>query len=123
MKSDRNMLKVADIYEAYDREKAKKYLLDFDDLLLETYLLLSTNNNIRDKYADRYQHLLVDEFQDTNPVQLEIIKCLIDEKDNSEKSFWCAGDDWQSIFSVLRELQWAIFSIFRPLSANQRSLS
>ena len=97
--SDRNMLKVADIYEAYDREKAKKYLLDFDDLLLETYLLLSTNNNIRDKYADRYQHLLVDEFQDTNPVQLEIIKCLIDEKDNSEKSFWCAGDDWQSIFS------------------------
>jgi len=97
--SDRNMLKVADIYEAYDREKAKKYLLDFDDLLLETYLLLSTNNNIRDKYADRYQHLLVDEFQDTNPVQLEIIKCLIDEKDKSEKSFWCAGDDWQSIFS------------------------
>jgi DNA helicase-2/ATP-dependent DNA helicase PcrA len=97
--ADKNMLKVADIYEAYDREKAKKYLLDFDDLLLETYLLLSTNNNIRDKYADRYQHLLVDEFQDTNPVQLEIIKCLIDEKDNSEKSFWCAGDDWQSIFS------------------------
>ena len=78
--SDKNMLKVADIYEAYDREKAKKYLLDFDDLLLETYLMLSTNNNIRDKYADRYQHLLVDEFQDTNPVQLEIIKCLIDDK-------------------------------------------
>jgi DNA helicase-2/ATP-dependent DNA helicase PcrA len=96
--ADKNMLKVADIYEAYDREKAKKYLLDFDDLLLETYSLLSTNNNIRDKYADRYQHLLVDEFQDTNPVQLEIIKCLIDEKDNSEKSLWCAGDDWQSIF-------------------------
>jgi len=33
--------------------KSEKYLLDFDDLLLETYLLLSTNNNIRDKYADR----------------------------------------------------------------------
>jgi DNA helicase-2/ATP-dependent DNA helicase PcrA len=97
--ADKNMLKVADIYESYDREKAKKYLLDFDDLLIETYLLLSTNINIRDKYADRYQHLLVDEFQDTNPVQLEIIKCLIDEKDDSAKSFWCAGDDWQSIFS------------------------
>ena len=97
--SDKNMLKVADIYAAYDLEKAKKYLYDFDDLLLETYLLLSTNINIRDKYADRYQHLLVDEFQDTNPVQLEIIKCLIDEKDDSGKSFWCAGDDWQSIFS------------------------
>ena len=97
--SDKNMLKVADIYAAYDLEKAKKYLYDFDDLLLETYLLLSTNENIRDKYADRYQHLLVDEFQDTNPVQLEIIKCLIDENDNSVKSLWIVGDDWQSIFS------------------------
>lgn len=86
--SDKNMLKVADIYEAYDREKGKKYLLDFDDLLLETYALLSSNDNIRDKYSDRYKHLLVDEFQDTNPVQLEILKCLIDEKDSSEKSFW-----------------------------------
>jgi len=97
--SDRNMLKVADIYEAYDLEKVKKCLLDFDDLLIETYLLLINNDSIRYKYSDRYQHLLVDEFQDTNPVQLEILKCLIDEKDRSEKSFWCAGDDWQSIFS------------------------
>ena len=121
--SDKNMLKVADIYEAYDREKAKKYLLDFDDLLLETYLMLSTNSSIRDKYADRYQHLLVDEFQDTNPVQLEIIKCLIDDKDNSEKSLWCAGDDWQSIIFHLRELQWETFSTFRALSANPRYLS
>ena len=120
--ADKNMLKVADIYEAYDREKAKKYLLDFDDLLLETYLLLSTNNNIRDKYADRYQHLLVDEFQDTNPVQLEIIKCLIDEKDNSEKSSG-VREMTGNRFSVLPELQWEIFSTSRPLSANQRSLS
>lgn len=97
--SDRNMLKVADIYDAYDREKAKKCLLDFDDLLIEAYLLLMNNDNIRNKYSDRYRHLLVDEFQDTNPVQLEILKCLIEETDKSGKSFWCAGDDWQSIFS------------------------
>ena len=96
---DMNMLRLADIYECYDREKSKKYLLDFDDLLIETYFLLSGNNDIRDKYADRYQHLLVDEFQDTNPVQLEIIKSLIDENNFTGKSFWVAGDDWQSIYS------------------------
>jgi len=72
--NDKTMLKIADIYESYDREKLKKYLMDFDDLLIETYALLTGNDNIRDKYSDRYQHLLVDEFQDTNPVQLEIIK-------------------------------------------------
>ena len=96
---DKTMLKVADIYESYDREKLKKYLLDFDDLLIETYTLLTSNDNVRNKYSDRYQHLLVDEFQDTNPVQLEIIKSIIDESNHNGKSFWCAGDDWQSIFS------------------------
>jgi len=97
--NDKTMLKVADIYESYDREKLKKYLLDFDDLLVETHSLLTGNDNIRDKYSDRYQHLLVDEFQDTNPVQLEIIKSIIDENNHDGKSFWCAGDDWQAIFS------------------------
>ena len=97
--ADKTMLKVADIYESYDREKVKKYLMDFDDLLIETYSLLTANDNIRGKYSDRYQHLLVDEFQDTNPVQLEIIRCIIDERSGNGKSFWCAGDDWQSIFS------------------------
>lgn len=96
---DKTMLKVADIYESYDREKHKKYLMDFDDLLIETYTLLTGNDPIRDKYSDRYQHLLVDEFQDTNPVQLEIIKAIINENNHNGKSFWCAGDDWQSIFS------------------------
>ena len=97
--NDKTMLKVADIFEAYDREKAKRYLLDFDDLLLETYLLLTADENVRNRYGDRYRHLLVDEMQDTNPVQMEILKCLIDENGDSDKSFWCAGDDWQSIFS------------------------
>jgi DNA helicase-2/ATP-dependent DNA helicase PcrA len=97
--NDKTMLKIADIYESYDREKLKKYLMDFDDLLIETYSLLTSNDNVRDKYSDRYQHLLVDEFQDTNPVQLEIIRAIINENNHNGKSFWCAGDDWQSIFS------------------------
>jgi DNA helicase-2/ATP-dependent DNA helicase PcrA len=97
--SDKTMVKVANIYESYEKEKAKKYLLDFDDLLLETYLLLSTDIQIRDKYTNRYHHVLIDEFQDTNPVQLEIIKLIIDQSNSDGRSYWIAGDDWQSIYS------------------------
>ena len=97
--SDKTMIKVANIYESYEKEKAKKYLLDFDDLLLETYFLLNNNDAVREKYAARYHHILIDEFQDTNPVQLEIIKLIVDADNNNEKSYWIAGDDWQSIYS------------------------
>ena len=92
------MLKVAEIYEKYDREKSKKYLMDFDDLLVESYHLLHDNEEIRSKYTDRYLHLLVDEYQDTNPVQLEILKTLINNNGNGS-SFWVCGDDWQSIYA------------------------
>ena len=95
---DKTMLKIADVYEAYDREKAKKFLLDFDDLLFEVYHLFSSHSAIKDKYSERFQHVLVDEFQDTNPVQLELLKCLISSSANGG-SFWVCGDDWQSIYS------------------------
>ncbi len=97
--SDKTMIKVANIYESYEKEKAKKYLLDFDDLLLETYFLLNDHEDIRNKYAGRYHHILIDEFQDTNPVQLEIIKLIVDTDNDHDKSYWIAGDDWQSIYS------------------------
>ena len=95
---DKTMLKVSDIYESYDLEKSKKFMLDFDDLLVETFKLLSSHDEIRTKYAERYLHLLVDEYQDTNPVQLEILKRLINGNDDGS-SFWVCGDDWQSIYA------------------------
>ena len=94
---DKTMLKVADIYEKYDIEKAKKFLMDFDDLLVETYNLLNENEEVREKYQSIFQHLLVDEFQDTNPTQMEILKLLVNDS-NSGSSFWVCGDDWQSIY-------------------------
>lgn len=96
---DKTMLKIADIYEAYDKGKAKKMLMDFDDLLVEVYRILNENKEVRCKYRNVFQHLLVDEFQDTNPAQMEILKLLMDEsgKENGS-SFWICGDDWQSIF-------------------------
>jgi len=95
---DKTMQMVADVYEAYDREKQKKMLMDFDDLLLEMWHLLNDNEEVRTKYQGIFRHLLVDEFQDTNPVQMEILKILINGSDG-DSSFWVCGDDWQSIYS------------------------
>jgi DNA helicase II / ATP-dependent DNA helicase PcrA len=94
---DRTMLTVADIYQAYDEEKARKLLLDFDDLLLEAYHLLKDNEAIREKYRETYRHLLVDEFQDINPVQMELLKIL--SNPNQDGSFWICGDDHQAIYA------------------------
>jgi DNA helicase II / ATP-dependent DNA helicase PcrA len=94
---DKTMLKVADIYERYDELKFKKMLLDFDDLLIQSYVLLRDNEKIRGKYLEMFNSVLIDEFQDTNPVQLSLLKLLITEnQDNS--SFWVCGDDHQSIY-------------------------
>ena len=93
---DKSMLKVGEIYEAYDLEKSKKCLMDFDDLLVETYRLLSENQDVRAKYTDRFLHILVDEYQDINPAQGEILKTLVNGSNG--QSFWVCGDDWQSIY-------------------------
>jgi len=95
---DKTMFKVGTIYETYDREKSKKMLYDFDDLLIETYRLLKEKLTVREKYREIFRHLLVDEFQDTNPVQMEILKLLIDSSHNENGSFWICGDDAQSIY-------------------------
>lgn len=96
---DKSMMKIGDIYEAYERAKSKKMLMDFDDLLVETYLLLNDHADIRDKYRQTFTHTMVDEFQDTNPAQMEILKLLIGDSNNGDgSSFWVCGDDAQSIY-------------------------
>jgi len=95
---DATMQKIADVYQAYDDQKRKKMLLDFDDLLLETYYLLLDNDQVRAKYQETFTSILVDEFQDTNPVQFEILRLLIREGIRPS-SFWVAGDDHQAIYS------------------------
>jgi len=94
---DNSMVKVGDIYEAYDREKSKKLLLDFDDLLVKSFRLLNENDVVREKYRGTFKHLLVDEYQDTNPLQNEIFKILVDNTGNGS-SFFVVGDDYQSIY-------------------------
>lgn len=95
---DQKMERIAKVYEVYELEKKKKMLMDFDDLLVETYRVLLTNDALREKYKSTFRHVLVDEYQDTNPAQLEILRLLIDEESN-DTSFWVCGDDWQSIYA------------------------
>ncbi len=93
---DKTMAKIGDIYEIYDRKKSKKLLLDFDDLLFEVYHILNDREEVKFKYSQIYSHILVDEYQDTNPAQMEILRLLI-EKSEEGSSFFVVGDDWQSI--------------------------
>ena len=96
--NDETMQKIADIYEHYEQEKRKKMLMDFDDLLVETFRVLQ-NHEVREKYQEMFQHVLVDEFQDTNPAQMEILKILIGDGRNRNTSFWICGDDAQAIYA------------------------
>jgi len=95
---DETMIKICEIYRAYEADKLKKLLVDFNDLLIESYSLLKTDKEIKKKYLSMYHHILVDEFQDTNPAQLHILYELINT-DSNNRSFWVCGDDWQSIYS------------------------
>ena len=83
--------------------------MDFDDLLLEVYRLLNENELVREKYRGTFRHLLVDEYQDTNPVQMEILKILVNGNEEGA-SFWACGDDWQSVHGFIGQA-WPIFSI------------
>jgi len=86
---------VAHVYEIYRQELRKANALDFDDLLLETVRLLKTAADVREKYARRFEHILVDEYQDTNRPQYELMRQLASVHHNV-----CAvGDEDQSIYS------------------------
>jgi DNA helicase-2/ATP-dependent DNA helicase PcrA len=86
---------VASIFPLYQNELYKANALDFDDLLLLTVNILKLYPEIRKKYQNQFQYILVDEFQDTNPVQNEIILLLYSE----ENKIFVVGDDDQSIYS------------------------
>jgi len=87
--------RVAQIYEVYKQELAKSNALDFDDLLLYAVRVLKASGETRERYNRRYQHILVDEYQDTNRPQYELMRMLAGEEHNV-----CAvGDEDQSIYS------------------------
>src|SRR5437763_1118105 len=87
--------RIAHIYEEYRKELRRANALDFDDLLLEAVRLLKSAANVREYYNQRFQHILVDEYQDTNRPQYELMRTLAGSRHNV-----CAvGDEDQSIYS------------------------
>jgi DNA helicase-2/ATP-dependent DNA helicase PcrA len=83
-----------DVYKEYQRRLKKNDAMDFDDLLLNLYNVLSSNEEVRKKLNNRFRHKLVDEYQDTNPSQYEILKKLSEKY----KDVFVVGDDDQSIY-------------------------
>ena len=92
------------VYREYQKALFDNNALDFDDMLLITVGLLQNNDEIREKYFNRFSHILVDEFQDTNQAQYSLIKAIYsnykDEEEIPENRSLCVvGDIDQSIYS------------------------
>jgi DNA helicase-2/ATP-dependent DNA helicase PcrA len=85
----------AELYAAYDAQCQREGVVDFAELLLRSYELLRNNEILREHYASRFRHVLVDEFQDTNRLQYRWIKLL------AGRAAWvfAVGDDDQSIYA------------------------
>lgn len=90
-----NQKKIAQIFAAYEKEKERAGALDFDDLLLRELELFQNHPEVRAKWQRRFQHILIDEYQDTNQVQYNIVRLLV----NDQRNICVVGDDWQSIYS------------------------
>ena len=83
------------VYEAYEGALQRANAVDFDDLLLKTYMLLEGHPKLLEKYQQRFDYLLVDEFQDTNPLQFQVVRLLAMKSQN----ICVVGDPDQSIYS------------------------
>ena len=85
----------ADVYAHYEKIRRDAAALDFDDLISETVRMLSTVPEVRAKWRRQFQHILIDEYQDTNAAQYKLVKMLV----NDNQNICVVGDDWQSIYS------------------------
>ncbi len=84
-----------EVYAEYDAQCQREGVVDFSELLLRCYELLQRNQQLREHYQARFKHILVDEFQDTNPLQYRWLK-LLAGRDNA---LFAVGDDDQSIYA------------------------
>ncbi len=85
----------AQLYPLYENELKQNNALDFDDLILKTVQLFTNNPDVLKKWQDKFQYIMVDEYQDTNLSQYQLIKLLAVKTNNLA----VVADDWQSIYS------------------------
>ncbi|MBI5417266.1 UvrD-helicase domain-containing protein [Candidatus Poribacteria bacterium] len=86
--------KIGEIYIQYQKKLKENNAMDFDDLIMLTVIALEKNENIRNYYQDRFQYIMVDEYQDTNMAQYRLLKILSEK----HKNICVVGDDDQSIY-------------------------
>ncbi len=84
-----------EVFAEYDAQCQREGVVDFSELLLRCFELLSRNASIREHYQQRFRHILVDEFQDTSPLQYQWLKLLA----GTGNSLFAVGDDDQSIYA------------------------
>lgn len=89
------LYEIPSIYAAYQQQLRQSNAMDFDDLLMNMNILLQQNNEVRQKYQEIFQYVLVDEYQDTNYSQYLIVKTLAEPQNN----ICVVGDDAQAIYS------------------------
>jgi len=87
--------KKVEVFAEYDAQCQREGVVDFSELLLRCYELLSRNQALREHYQARFKHILVDEFQDTNPLQYRWLKLLASQNN----ALFAVGDDDQSIYA------------------------
>ncbi|MEI7532191.1 MAG: UvrD-helicase domain-containing protein [Betaproteobacteria bacterium] len=87
------------LYQAYEEQCQREGVVDFSELLLRSYELLKFNEPIRAHYQQRFRHILVDEFQDTNALQYLWLKLLSGQGGTHQASVFAVGDDDQSIYA------------------------
>lgn len=87
-----------ELYREYEQQCEREGVVDFAELLLRTYELLERNEPLRRHYQERFRHVLVDEFQDTNRLQYRWLKLLANDGREGGACLFCVGDDDQSIY-------------------------
>jgi DNA helicase-2/ATP-dependent DNA helicase PcrA len=92
--TDEKRAAIARIFRLYSDRLKNANALDFDDLLIKTVDLLCNSEEVRAKYNDKFKYILVDEYQDTNPLQFSLISYLTQK----QKNICVVGDDAQSIY-------------------------
>ena len=93
--TDEHYRRMTELYAEYEQQCNREGVVDFAELLLRCYELLSRNEVLRDHYQERFAHILVDEFQDTNLLQYRWLKQLA----GSHNAILAVGDDDQSIYA------------------------
>ncbi|OAI51755.1 DNA helicase II [Betaproteobacteria bacterium SCGC AG-212-J23] len=93
--ADENTKRLAELYAAYDEQCQREGVVDFPEMLLRSYELLKRNEILRAHYGQRFRHVLIDEFQDTNRLQYRWLKLFR----TKESCFFAVGDDDQSIYT------------------------